>query len=93
VTLAAGDRVWYPVYLLEGPATVRITPGLRQTKLNLYVDELGPLPVEGGEPVSLGTREQGWHELTLEAPEGCAPISLERLVITTGETQMPEPGL
>jgi len=93
VTLAAGDRAWYPVYLLEGPATVRVTPGLRQVKLNLYVDEIGPLPVEGGEPVSLGQREQGWHTLTLEAPEGCAPVSLDRLVITTGESDVPAPGL
>jgi len=93
VTLAAGDRAWYPVYLLEGPATVRITPGLRQTKLNLYVDELGPLPIEGGQPVSLGRRDQGWHVLTIEAPEGCAPASLGSLVITTGESDVPAPGL
>lgn len=93
VTLTAGDRVWYPVYLLEGPASVRITPGLRETKLNLYVDELGPLPIEGGKPVSLGNRDQGWHELTIEAPEGCAPVSLGSLVITTGESDVPAPGL
>lgn len=93
VTLAAGDRAWYPVYLLDGPAAVRITPGLRQTKLNLYVDEIGPLPIEGGEAVSLGRREQGWHRLTLEGPEGCAPVSLESLVIATGEGDVPAPGL
>ena len=93
VTLAAGDRAWYPVYLLEGPAAVRITPGLRTTRLNLYVDELGPLPIEGGQPVSLGAREQGWHTLTLEAPEGSAPIDLDRLIITTGEGDVPAPGL
>ncbi len=93
VTLAAGDRAWYPVYLLEGPASVRITPGLRETKLNLYVDELGPLPLTGGEPVSLGRREQGWHTLTLEAPAGGAPVSLGSLVLTTGEGDVPAPGL
>ncbi|MFW5867276.1 MAG: hypothetical protein ACOCX2_05640, partial [Armatimonadota bacterium] len=93
VVLEAGDRAWYPVYLLEGPATVRIAPGLRQTKLNLYVDEIGPLPIEGGESVSLGQRDQGWHTLTVEAPEGCAPVSLDRLAITTGESDVPAPGL
>ena len=93
VTLAAGDRVRYPVYLLDGPATVRITPGLRETKLNLYIDALGPLPLEGGEPVSLGRREAGWHTLTLEAPEGCAPVKLTSLVVTTGESDVPTPGL
>ncbi|HCA47139.1 MAG TPA: hypothetical protein DEP45_07155 [Armatimonadetes bacterium] len=93
VTLAAGDRLRYPVYLLDGPATVRITPGLRETKLNLYIDALGPLPLEAGEPVSLGRREAGWHTLTLEAPEGCAPVKLTSLVITTGESDVPAPGL
>ncbi|MFO8082510.1 MAG: hypothetical protein R6V07_19695, partial [Armatimonadota bacterium] len=93
VTLESGDRAWYPVYLLEGPAAVRITPGLRTARLNLYVDEIGPLPIEGGEPVSLGQREQGWHTLTIEAPEDCAPVSLDRLVITTGESDVPAPGL
>ena len=93
VTLAAGDRVRYPVYLLDGPASVRITPGLRETKLNLYIDALGPLPLEGGEPVSLGRREAGWHTLTLEAPEGCAPVKLTSLVVTTGESDVPTPGL
>lgn len=93
VTLEAGDRAWYPVYLLEGPASVRIAPGLRTARLNLYVDEIGPLPIEGGEAVSLGQREQGWHTLMVEAPEDCAPVSLDRLVITTGEGDVPAPGL
>ncbi|MFW6438203.1 MAG: hypothetical protein ACOCZ7_04230 [Armatimonadota bacterium] len=93
VTLAAGDRAWYPVYLLEGPATVRVAPGLRQTKLNLYVDEIGPLPIEGGEAVSLGQREQGWHTLMIEAPEDCGQVTLDRFVVTTGESDVPAPGL
>ncbi|NLO07596.1 MAG: tetratricopeptide repeat protein [candidate division WS1 bacterium] len=93
VTLAAGDRAEWPVYLLEGPASVRVTPGLREVKLNLYVDGLGPLPLEGGQAVSLGHREAGWHTLVLEAPEGCETVALDALVIATGESDMPAPGL
>ncbi|MGD9496643.1 MAG: hypothetical protein AB7Y46_10095 [Armatimonadota bacterium] len=93
VQLGPGDHVQFPVYLLEGPAAVRITPGLRPTRLSLYIDGVGPLPVEGGEAVSLGQREQGWHTLALQAPEQCEPIPLRSLVIKTGEPQLPAPGV
>ncbi|MGC9318088.1 MAG: hypothetical protein ACP5KN_08640 [Armatimonadota bacterium] len=93
VQLAAGDRAEYPVYLLDGPASVRIEPGLRELRLALYVDGIGPLPAEGGEPVSLGQREQGWHTLTLEAPDGSPPVALRSIVIDTGESEAPAPGL
>ncbi len=92
VRLQAGDRAQYPVYLLDGPASVRVTPGLRQTRLNLYVDGIGPLKLEGGAAAVLGQRDQGWHTLTLEAPEGCEPVSLRSLVIETGQA-IPAPGL
>lgn len=93
VRLAAGDQAQFPVYLLDGPTSVRITPGLREVRLNVYVDGIGPLPLEGGEALSLGQREAGWHTLTLQAPEGCAPVTLNSLVIKTGETDIPAPGL
>lgn len=93
VRLAAGDQAQFPVYLLDGPASVRITPGLREVRLNVYVDGIGPLPLEGGEALSLGQREAGWHTLTLQAPEGCTPLTLNALVIKTGETNIPAPGL
>lgn len=93
VQLAAGDQAQFPVYLLDGPASVRITPGLREVRLNVYVDGIGPLPLEGGEALSLGQREAGWHTLALQAPEGCAPVALGALVIKTGETDIPAPGL
>lgn len=93
VELAAGDRADFPAFLLDGPATVRVTPGLRQVKLNLYVDGVGPLPLEGGAAVSLGQRDQGWHTLTLENPEGGETVRLDRLVLTTGAAEQPAPGL
>lgn len=93
VRLAPGDDVQFPVYLLEGPAAVRVAPGLRETRLNVYVDGLGPLPLEGGEPVSLGRREGGWHTLALQVPEDGAPVGLDALLIRTGEPEIPAPGL
>ncbi len=93
VILTPGDRADYPVYLLDGPATVRVTPGLRQVKLNLYVDDVGPLPVEGGASVSLGQRDQGWHTLTLVNPDDGEAVELDRLILTTGEAEQPAPGL
>ena len=84
VILAPGDIARYPVYLLEGPGSVRITPGLRQTKLNAYLDGIGPLPIEGGEPVQLGTVEQGWHQLTFIAPDDGKPVELREIIIRTG---------
>jgi len=85
VKLAAGDKVVYPVYLLDGPASVRVTPGLREVKLGLYVDGRGPLPIAGGEPTSLGDQDQGWHTLTLGLAEGAEPVALRELVIETGQ--------
>lgn len=93
VTLAAGDRASWPVYLLDGPASVRVEPGLREVELELYVDDVGPLPIRGGEAVSLGVRQQGWHSITLVAPQGCQPIELRSLVIDTGEPAQPAPQL
>ncbi|MEA3402717.1 MAG: hypothetical protein U9R79_15870 [Armatimonadota bacterium] len=93
VQLGPGDRADYPVYLLDGPASVRVEPGLRDLRLKLYVDGIGPLPVEGGEPVSLGQREQDWHTLRLEAPEDCPPVTLRSIVIETGQPETPAPGL
>ena len=91
--LAAGDQAQFPVYLLDGPASVRVTPGLRAVRLNVYLDGIGPLPLEGGEALSLGQCEAGWHTLTLQAPEDCTPVALDALVIKTGEPEMPAPGL
>ncbi len=93
VELAPGDRAQYPVFLLEGPAAVRVMPGLGAAKLDLYVDDVGPLPLTGDEPVSLGRREQGWHTLTLQVPEDGEPVTLQALVIKTGEPTVPAPGL
>ncbi len=93
VHLAPGDRARFPIYLLDGPAALRVTPGLRQTRLNLYVDGIGPLPVKGGEPVNLGRREQGWHTVILEVPEDGEAVALQSLVIRTGESDVPRPGL
>ncbi len=93
VALAPGDRAQFPVFLLEGPAAVRITPGLRPDRLDLYVDGVGPLHLQGGEPVSLGQREQGWHTLTLQAPEDGEPVALQSLIIKTGEPDVLAPGL
>ncbi len=93
VRLAPGDHAQFPVYLLYGPAAGRITPGLRQTKLGLYVDGVGPLPIEGGDPGSLGQREQGWHTLMLQVPEDAEAGPLRSLVIATGEPDVPAPGL
>lgn len=93
VRLAAGDQAQFPVYLLDGPASVRVTPGLRAVRLNVYLDGIGPLPLEGGEALSLGQREAGWHTLTLQAPEDCTPVALDALVIKTGEPEIPAPGL
>ena len=87
VKLAAGDKVVYPVYLLDGPASVRVTPGLREVKLGLYVDGRGPLPIAGGEPTSLGDQDQGWHTLTLGLAEGAELVALREFVIKTGEGQ------
>ncbi len=85
VKLAVGDKAVYPVYLLDGPASVRVTPGLREVKLSLYVDGRGPLPIVGGEPTSLGEQDQGWHTLTLGLAEGAEPVELKELVIKTGQ--------
>lgn len=93
VALAAGDRAEFPAFLLDGPATVRVVPGLRQVKLNLYVDGVGPLPLEGGAAVSLGQRDQGWHTITLENPQGGETVTIDRLVLTTGAAEQPAPGL
>jgi len=93
VELAPGDRAQFPVFLLEGPAEVRITPGAPQAGLDLFVDGVGPLHLEGDEPVSLGQREQGWHTLTLQAPEDGQPVTLQALIIRTGEPAVPAPGL
>ena len=89
--ISPGDIVRYPVYLLDGPGTMRVTPGLRETKLSGYLDGIGPLPIAGGEPVQLGNIEQGWHVLTLIAPDDARPVELREIIITTGkQTQAPE---
>ncbi len=84
IVIAARDRLTYPVYLLEGPASVRVSPGLREVKLAVYMDGKGPLPITGSEATSLGEQEQGWHTLALSLAGGNEPAKLRELVIKTG---------
>ncbi len=87
IVLEPGDLARYPIYLLDGPAHLRITPGLQQSRLTGYLDGIGPLPIEAGTPVQLGTVEQGWHELTLTVPEDAPAVQLRAILIRTGPAQ------
>ena len=84
VRLSAGDIVRMPVYLLDGPAGLRVTPGLRDAKLTGFLDGIGPLPIEGGESVQLGEVERGWHVLTFIAPDDGGAVDLREIIIRTG---------
>ena len=92
VRLAAGDIVRVPVYLLDGPASLRVTPGLRDAKLAGFLDGIGPLPIKGGEPVQLGEVERGWHTLTFIAPDDAGAVDLREIILRTG-AQTPAPDL
>lgn len=85
ITIGPRDSAVYPVYLLEGPALVRVTPGLREVKLALHIDGKGPLPIIGGEPTSLGDQEQGWHSFSIGLAGGEEPATLREIVIKTGQ--------
>ncbi len=92
VRLAAGDIVRMPVYLLDGPAGLRVTPGLRDAKLTGFLDGVGPLPIDGGGPVQLGEVERGGHVLTFIAPDDAETVDLREIIIRTG-AQTPAPDL
>ena len=63
---------------------MRVSPGLREVKLAVYMDGKGPLPITGSEATSLGEQEQGWHTLALSLAGGNEPAKLRELVIKTG---------
>ncbi len=91
--LVPGDIVRIPVYLLDGTAQVRVTPGLRETRLTAYLDGIGPLAIEAGDSVQLGTVQQGWHTLTLIAPEDGGAVELRAIILRTGpQAQAPDLG-